>query len=145
MVLPRSLLARFQALYHDYFSTVSLLEQKTMAKFMELGYWERHVRRMRVNYQKKHDAMLRAINECFGARVTVVGQGAGLHLVMQLRDENPGETEIIRLAAQQGINLFPFSATCAAGAPAATHLLLGFGGLSAAEIGQGIERLSRIC
>lgn len=144
MVLPRSLLARFQALYHDYFSTVSLMEQKTMAKFMELGYWERHVRRMRISYQKKHDAMLKAIDHYFGDRATVVGQGAGLHVVMQLQDENPGETEIIRVAAQHGMNLYPFSATCVTGAPAATSLLLGFGGMSTAEIGQGIERLSRI-
>lgn len=144
MVLPCSLLARFQALYNDYFSAVSLMEQKTMARFMELGYWERHVRRMRISYQKKHDAMLKAIDQYFGARATVVGQGAGLHVVMQLQDKNPGETEIIRRAAHHGINLFPFSATCVTGAPAATHILLGFGGMSAAEIGQGVERLSRI-
>ena len=144
MVLPRSLLARFQVSYQDYFSTVSLLEQKTMAKFMAQGYWERHVRRMRIAYQKKHDAMLAAIERCFGSRATVVGQGAGLHVVMQLQGESLGEAEIISLAAQNGINLFPFSAPCVPGAPAATNLLLGFGGLTAAEIGQGIEKLSRI-
>lgn len=145
MILPHPLLPRFQALYRDYFSTVSLLEQKTMATFMELGYWERHVRRMRISYQKKHDAMLAAIGRHFGTRAAVVGQGAGLHLVVQLLDENPGETEIINRAAQHGINLFPFSATYATGGPAATRLLLGFGGMSAIETEQGIERLSRLC
>ena len=144
MVLPRSLLASFRDLYQDYFSSVSLLEQKTMAKFMEQGHWVRHVRRMRITYQKKHDAMLNAIEQYFGDRATVVGQGAGLHVVMQLQDENPGETEIIRRAAQNRINLFPISATYTTSAPSTTSLLLGFGGMSAAEIGQGIERLSRI-
>lgn len=144
MVLPRSLLARFHVLYHDYFSTVSLMEQKTMKKFMEQGYWERHVRRMRITYQKKHDAMLRAIEQYFGNRVTVIGQGAGLHVVMQLQDENPGEAEIIRLVAQNGINLFPFSTTCATALPSKTCLLLGFGGMTTTEIGQGIEILSQI-
>lgn len=144
MVLPRSLLTRFQVRYQDYFATVSLLEQKTMAKFMAQGYWERHVRRMRITYQKKHDAMLKAIELCFGSRALVVGQGAGLHVVMQLQGENSGEAEIIRTAAHHGINLFPFSATCATAAPAATSLLLGFGGMTEAEIRQGIEKLSRI-
>jgi GntR family transcriptional regulator/MocR family aminotransferase len=144
MVLPRSLLARFHVLYHDYFPTVSLLEQKTMAKFMEMGYWGRHVRRMRITYQNKHDAMLKAIAQYFGDRATVVGQGAGLHVVMQLLDENPGEALIIRHAALNGINLFPFSETFATGAPATTSLLLGFGGMSTAEIWRGIEILSRI-
>jgi len=145
VVLPRSLLPGFHLLYHDYFSTVSLLEQKTLSKFMELGYWERHVRRMRITYQKKHDAMLTAIEQYFGRRATVCGQGAGLHLLVQLQSESLGEREIIRLAAQNGINLFPFSTTCATGTPATTSLILGFGGMSAAEIGQGIEVLSRIC
>jgi len=145
MVLPRSLLAGFFALYHDYFSTVSLIEQKTMAKFMEQGYWERHVRRMRITYQKKHDVMLKAINHYFGNRAAVVGQGAGLHVILQLLHENPGEMEIISTAAKQGINLFPFSATCATGLPAETSLFLGFGGLTTAEIEQGIKLLSLIC
>jgi GntR family transcriptional regulator / MocR family aminotransferase len=144
MVLPRSLLASFRNLYQDYFSSVSLLEQKTMTKFMGQGHWLRHVRRMRITYQKKHDAILKAIDLYFGTKAIVVGQGAGLHVVMQLLDETPGETEIIRLAAQNGINLFPFSATCTTGAPATTSLILGFGGMSAAEVEQGIERLSRI-
>jgi len=144
MVLPRSLLAGFRAFYHDYFSTVSLMEQKTMSRFMELGYWERHVRRMRITYQKKHDVMLKAIEQHLGDKATVVGQGAGLHVVVQLQDAHLDDAEMLRLAAQKGINLVPFSTTCATGAPAKTSLLLGFGGMSAAEIGQGIETLSRI-
>jgi GntR family transcriptional regulator/MocR family aminotransferase len=145
MVLPRPLLARYHAGYGDYFSTVSLLEQKTMARFMEQGYWERHVRRMRIMYNRKHDALLRAIERCFGSRATVVGQGAGLHVVVQLHGKNPGEAEILRRAAQDGIILFPFSATCADGGPAATILLLGFGGMTAVEMEEGVRLLSELC
>jgi GntR family transcriptional regulator/MocR family aminotransferase len=99
---------------------------------------------MRISYQKKHDAILKAIEQYFGSKATVVGQGAGLHVVVQLHDVPTSETEIIRLAAQNGVNLFPFSATCVSGTPATTHLLLGFGGMSTAEIRQGIEIVSRI-
>ena len=49
---------------------------------------------------------------------------------LQLLDENPGEAEIIRRAAEKGIGLFPFSATWATGEPASTSLLLGFGGMT---------------
>lgn len=145
MVLPRLLLAPFHALYRDYFSTVSLLEQKTMARFIELGYWERHVRRMRTVYKKKHDALLQAVERSFGDRATIVGQGAGLHVVLLLREKNPGEAAILQRATHQGINLFPFSATCATGKPVPTSLLLGFGGMTAAEIEQGVKVLSGLC
>ncbi len=145
MVLPHSLLGRFSELYHHYFSSVSLLEQRTMAKFMEQGHWMRHIRRMRIIYKKKHDVLLQSIERTFGARAIVVGQGAGLHVVLQLNHRNPGEAEIIRRAAQSGIGLFPFSATWATGEPAATNLLLGFGGMTTLDIEQGIHLLSQIC
>jgi GntR family transcriptional regulator / MocR family aminotransferase len=144
-VLPRSLLAPYQALYRDYFSTVSLLEQKTMARFIEQGFWERHIRRMRIVYKKKHDTLLQAVERYFGTKATIVGQGAGLHVVLQLHEKNSGETEILRYAAQKRINLFPFSATCATGGPVSTNLLLGFGGMTAVEIEQGIKLLSELC
>ena len=145
MVLPRLLLATYRRLYQDYFSTVSLLEQRTMAKFMEQGHWERHIRRMRIIYQNKHDALLQAIEHHFGSKAIVVGQGAGLHVVLQLPDDNPGETEIIRRAQQKGINLFPFCATCATGQSSSTKILLGFGGMTASEIEEGISLLSKLC
>lgn len=145
MVLPRSLLTRYHEVYRDYFSAVPLLEQRTMARFMEQGHWERHIRRMRIRYQKKHDALLQEIERSFDAGATVVGQGAGLHVVLRLHGRNHGEAEIVRRAARNGINLFPFSATFAAEEATDTHLMLGFGGMTAPEIEQGIQLLSRLC
>ncbi|MBC8016928.1 MAG: PLP-dependent aminotransferase family protein [Verrucomicrobia bacterium] len=145
LVLPRSLLDTYRRHFRDYFATVSLLEQRSMARFMEQGHWERHVRRMRIIYKKKHDTLLQAVEHHFGSRAAVVGQGAGLHVVLQLLDDNPGETEIIRRAGQQGIHLFPFAATFVTGESASTRILLGFGGLAAGEIEQGIRLLSLLC
>lgn len=145
LVLPRSLLEQYRGLYQDYFSTVPLLEQKAVAKFMAQGHWMRHVRRMRIIYKKKHDTLLHAIEHHFGGKAAVVGQGAGLHVVLQLPGENPGEQEIIHRAELKGIRLFPFSTTCVAGEPDSTNLLLGFGGMSAAELEEGIALLAQLC
>ncbi len=145
LVLPQPLLAAYRRLFPDYFSTVSLLEQRTLAGFMEQGHWERHIRRMRTNYHRKHDALLRAVEHHFGGRVVVVGQGAGLHVVVQLPGSSLCEAEIIERAQQQGIRLFPFSSTCAGCAPDSPTLLLGFGGMTISEIEQGIALLSTVC
>lgn len=145
LVLPQPLLTVYRQRYAAYFSTVSLLEQRTMAAFMAQGYWERHVRRMRSRYQKKHDHMLQAIAQHFGDQATVVGQGAGLHVVLQLADPHPDENTIIARALEQSIRLFPFSAFYVDGQPGAPRLLLGFGGLGVSEIEQGILQLSRLC
>lgn len=145
MVLPRLLLPAYRARFGSYFSTVPLLEQRCMAKFMEQGYWERHVRRMRTLYQKKHDQLLAAIGREFGADGVVLGADAGLHVVLRLVAENPGEAEILRRAVGNGIRMVPFSQMCAGAAPAQTHLLLGFGGLLPERIDEGVALLRSLC
>ncbi|MSN24923.1 MAG: aminotransferase class I/II-fold pyridoxal phosphate-dependent enzyme [Geobacter sp.] len=145
LVLPYSLLAAYRRLYRDYFSPVSLLEQRTMAKFMEQGHWERHIRRMRMLYKRKHDTLLRAVEHNFGDRAVVTGQGAGLHVVLMLPDAAHSEAEIIDRGRQKGIRLFPFSDFHVTGQPEATTLLLGFGGMNGSEIERGIAILAKIC
>jgi GntR family transcriptional regulator/MocR family aminotransferase len=145
MVLPYSLLAAYRHLYRDYFPSVSLLEQRTMATFMEQGHWERHIRRMRMIYKKKHDILLHSVETHFGARAVVVGQGAGLHVVLMVPGTSYSEAEILGRAQQKGIRLFPFSAFHVIGQPEATTLLLGFGGMSSSEIERGIAALSQVC
>jgi len=145
LVLPYSLLATYRLRYRDYFSAVPLLEQRTMATFMEQGHWERHIRRMRMVYKKKHDALLRSIEHHFGTHAVITRQGAGLHVVLQLTDTSLNETEIIDRARQKGIQLFPFSDFHCFGQPDASTLLLGFGGMTVSEIERGIDLLSQIC
>ena len=126
-------------MYRDYFASVSLLEQRTMANFMELGHWERHIRRMRIIYQKKHDTLIRGVEQNFGSRGVVVGQGAGLHVVLILPGTSRSEAEIMERARQKGIRLFPFSDFHVTGQPEATTLLLGFGGMNDGEIERGSD------
>jgi GntR family transcriptional regulator/MocR family aminotransferase len=145
LVLPYSLLAPYRQLFRAYFPTVSLLEQRTMALFMGQGHWERHIRRMRMIYKKKHDTLLRAVGTHFGTRAVVIGQGAGLHVVLLLPDTSRSEAEIIDRARQKGIRLFPFSEFHINGQSEATTVLLGFGGMTGSEIEQGVALLSRIC
>ena len=145
MVLPYSLLATYRQQYRSYNSSVSLLEQRTMACFMEQGHWERHIRRMRMIYKKKHDILLRAVETCFGKRAVVIGQGAGLHVVIMLPDASHSEAEIIDRARQKGIQLLQFSEFHVTGKPEIVTLMLGFGGMIGSEIEQGISLLSQIC
>jgi GntR family transcriptional regulator / MocR family aminotransferase len=143
LILPHSLLPAYRAFFRDYFSSVSLLEQRTLAEFMEQGHWDRHVRRMRALYKKKHDALLQAVDCNFGLRASVLGQGAGLHVVLQLTDHSLSEVELIELARSNGIGLLPFSATHASGNPGSLKFLLGFGGMDISDIEKGIKLLYR--
>ena len=143
LVLPHSLLPGYRRTFRDYFCSVPLLEQWTLTAFMEQGHWDRHLRRMRTLYHKKHDSLLRSVERHFGAHARVIGQGAGLHVVLQLVGRSIDEGELIDRALAQGIQLFPFSSTYARGTGGAARFLLGFGAMSADEIARGVELLSR--
>ena len=96
-------------------------------------------------YKKKHDILLRSIETHFDTHAVVIGQGAGLHVVLILPDTLHSEAEIIDRARQKGTRLFPFSEFYVVDQPEATTLLLGFGGMNGREIEQGIAILSQIC
>jgi GntR family transcriptional regulator/MocR family aminotransferase len=145
LVLPPALLDPYRRVFRDYFATVPLLEQNTLAKFMEQGHWDRHVRRMRTIYRKKHDALLRGVERHFPSGTVVHGQGAGLHVVVQLADGAPEEGVIMARAREKGLGLLPLSGFSVTAKPAATRLLLGFGGMSPSEIEEGIALLAPLC
>lgn len=144
MVLPNELLEGYRRKFQHYLCPVPLLLQRAMIAFMERGHWGQHLRRARIFYKKKHDLMLQAIEQCFGSRATAIGQGAGLHIVLELTDGLSSEAAFIERAKQQGCRLLPCSAFYADGKTGGNKLLLGFGGISMESIPQGIELLARL-
>ena len=61
-----------------------LLEQRALAAFMASGDFERHLRRMRVLYRERRRALLDALHGAFGDDVEVLGESAGMHVVVRL-------------------------------------------------------------
>jgi GntR family transcriptional regulator/MocR family aminotransferase len=115
-----------------------------MINFMERGHWEQHIRRSRNFYKKKHEIMLQAIDGYFGCKAKVIGQGAGLHIILELTESLNEELDFVERAKQKGIRLLPFSEFYVSGQPGDNKLLLGFGGLGINEIPKGIETLANL-
>jgi len=141
MVLPYQLLRIYRRLFADYSTNVSLLDQRTLSMFMEQGYWERHLHKMRTLYKKKHDAIIQSIQHHFGDQANIIGQGAGLHIVLELVGNSLNETELINRAQEKNVKLFSLSSTYLHKNNNKSQIMLGFGGMSNHEIDQGIELL----
>lgn len=144
MVLPAWLADEYKKKFRNYLCSVPLLTQRAMIVFMEQGHWEQHLRRVRIFYKKKHDIMLQAIDQCLGNKAKVVGQGAGLHLVLELTNKINDEAGLVERAMKHGCRLLPFSDFYAEGKKEHNKLLLGFGGIPMGEIPAGIELLSSL-
>lgn len=144
MVLPRSLVPDYHRLFRNYLCPVPLLIQKAMILFLERGHWDRHLRRCRTFYRKKQGVMLKAIEQYFGAKARVIGQGAGLHVVLEWTGPPADEDRLIDAAKPLGCRLLAFSDFYAAGNPRSNKLLLGFGGVPMADIPEGVRLLSTL-
>ena len=88
MVLPPSLMEEYPRRLGFYSCTVPAMEQYTLASFLEEGYFESHVNRMRVFYRNRRDEVLAAISQSpLSGRCRVLGEEAGLHFLLELETE----------------------------------------------------------
>ncbi|MFL6056736.1 MAG: PLP-dependent aminotransferase family protein [Actinoallomurus sp.] len=81
-----------------------VLDQLTLAQLIVSGAYDRHVRRMRAHYRRRRDRLVTAVAR-FAPRVRVSGIAAGLHAVLELPADGPGEAELVARAERQGLAL----------------------------------------
>lgn len=140
-VLPSSLVKKYKQHFTIYKQTVSRLHQDTLTRFMQEGYWNSHLNKMRTLYRKKHQTLLQSIETYFGEKVKVIGENSGLHIVLEI-DCDRSECSLVQDALTVGVKVYPVSIYYFSneyeGNP---KLLLGYGGLSEQEIEQGIKLL----
>ena len=109
MVLPKHLVQRFYDKLSFYSCTVSNFEQLALARFIEEGYFEKHINRMRTFYRNRRDEILRTIAESpLAKQVHITEEDAGLHFLMRV-DTKLTEQEFKREALSRGIRLAPLS------------------------------------
>ena len=139
MVLPEPLLERYRRDCSFYSCTVSRIDQSILNEFIRDGYFERHLNKMRKIYRAKHELLLELLVP-FQKKFIVSGENAGLHLLLTARTAADEET-LVRLAGEQGVRVYGLSEDMAKEPAGKASVLLGFGGLDAEQIREGVERL----
>ncbi|MCC8138196.1 MAG: PLP-dependent aminotransferase family protein [Clostridiales bacterium] len=148
MVLPQRLMGLYQSRARNISSTVSRVDQMLIAGFLNQGYYERHLNRMRSVYRNRHDALLEELR-AFRSICRVSGENAGVHLLLTFTN-GMTEEEAIRRAAEQGVLVYGLSdyyltqdARQYAGKSnmAQNTVLLGFANLTEQEIHESAGRL----
>ena len=88
MVLPEELMARFRRKLGFYSCTVPSFEQYTLARFLSLGHFEKHINRMRKFYRARRNRVVELLEGCpFADRLTILEQDAGLHFLLKIHTE----------------------------------------------------------
>lgn len=141
-VLPPGLLSRYLESFQAYPSPVPRHLQRTMQLFMQKGHWEKHVRKMRTVYHRKHDLLLQAIKEFMPSEVRVLGHSAGLHILLEVETDR-SEEQLIWLANRAGVHVYPSGRSWTV-IPGGLHprIIVGFGGMVEDSIAEGIRLLA---
>ncbi len=141
IVLPPSLMVQYTRQFAAYNQYVSPIIQRAMALFMQSGEFERHIRRMRKMYQRKHQALLKSIDQYMGTQVKIVGEKSGLHILLKLKGVTA--LELIESGLQKGVKVYSTSRFWLNPNPEGnSYIMLGFGGLSMEEIEKGVRLLA---
>src|SRR5947208_5915580 len=104
LVVPRALADAFERAKWLMDRHTPTLEQGALTDFINEGHLERHLRRMRTLYDRRRQKLVAALHAQFGARVSIMGENSGMHLMIQLRSPWSNE-EVIRRAAEAGVGL----------------------------------------
>lgn len=143
MVLPYPLLERYRRECGFYASTVSRIDQTILNEFIQDGYFERYLNKMRKRYREKHELILNELKP-FERAFDISGSNAGLHVLLTDR-QGRREDELAAAAMEEGVRVYQmqdFRMGESASTPA--MLILGYGALTGEEICEGISRLQNI-
>ena len=116
------------------------IEQHAFADFLERGEYDRHLRRMRVRYRRRRDALVAALRDRHG-EAEIQGIAAGLHAVVQLKPRDD-EAAILSEAERRGVRVATLAQFCVLPREEPPTLLLGYAQLGEAAIAAGVEALA---
>lgn len=136
LVLPRSLAAPTEAIIARVSAPASLLGQGALARFIADGHFAAHLRRTRVLYASRQQAMISAAERHLDGLLHIAPDPGGMHLIAWPQSGLDGDFDDVATTAAAkaaGISVSPLS-VCYAGATKRQGLLLGYAATPGAEI-----------
>jgi GntR family transcriptional regulator/MocR family aminotransferase len=126
-----------------------LADQAALAAFIGEGHYDRHLRRARLIYQERYEAMRASFARELGGIVSLAPASAGTHVIARFthgRGRSHGVSAAIRVAraaAAEGLVAFPLSRYCLE-PPAEDALVLGYGAITPRRIAAGAAKLAQV-
>jgi len=127
-----------------------MADQAVLATFISEGHYDRHLRRARLVYEERYEAMRRAVARELSGMLAVTRAAAGTHLLAWFA---PGTRQhaasaryaprIARACAEDNLVIFPVSRYWLE-PPERDGFVLGYGGVSPRQIATGAAALARV-
>lgn len=142
MVLPTPLLEEYNKKSRFVNSTVSKVDQLIVQKFIEEGYYERHLNKTRALYKSRHDTLIEELKPLLDI-CSISGEQAGVHLLLTFKN-GMREDELIQRAKEKDIRVYGMS-DYLINSPKeqGRTVLLGYANLTEEQIKEAVKILAR--
>ena len=142
LVVPPDLIKAFIAarLFTDIHPP--LLEQVTLAAFLQEGHFVRHIRQMRQLYQERQLTLVDLARETLAGGLDLQPAVGGMHLIGWLPGKQ-NDRQVARAAARVSVDVSPLSLYALEGTER-PGLLLGYTAVETQEMREGLQRLASV-
>ncbi len=141
LVIPTALVEGFQRALAMMQHHLPGVEQAVLADFIREGHFARHIRQMRLLYAERQQILLTAAQQALGDQLVITPSEAGLH-VTGLLAKGLDDHRISERALRLGVEAQPLS-SYTLGNLERGGLVLGYAGLTADQIREGVVQLRR--
>lgn len=142
VILPPALVEPFIAARKTIDLHISPLHQAVITDFITEGHFTRHIRRMRLHYKKRRDALIEAIRAS-GTNLLQLGDAHGGFHICGWLPEGLDDEAVCTQAVLAGIEVLPVSRFYL-GPPRRKGLVLGFAASTPEAIRAGVPQLLEI-
>ena len=143
MVVPEPLVDTFRTGIAELYREGQLMQQAVLTEFIMDGYLTSHVRRMRTLYGERRQLLIDAITAHFGDTLEVMGDEAGLHLVLGL-PAGTDDRAVAAAALEAGVVTRPLANYYVDQASARPGLMLGYACVPNEQIEPAFRTLARV-
>jgi GntR family transcriptional regulator/MocR family aminotransferase len=142
VLAPPALVETLNVIMNKLLHGVPTSTQAMVADFIDEGHFAVHLRRMRRIYAERHEALCHAAQARLAGALDIVPSHSGLHTIGWLRGELL-ERRVVAAAEQRNITVSPIERFAIAPIEA-RGLVLGFGGVTPAQIDAGVKVLAEV-
>ena len=143
MVLPGEMAGIFESLRNDYTQTCSKAEQLTLALFMEYGYYQTNIRKLRSLYSQKLQALSSCIHNYAHNFIIPLNTYSGINMIINVNSKKDAET-LCREARSLNVPIVPVSFYTTENSGSARALVFYYNQIPLNEIDDTVKRLAAI-
>ena len=141
MILPDELVKIYRKEFSFLACAVSRFSQQALVRFINEGYFERHLNRMRNIYKKKREFLVSLIKK-YLPNTEIIGTNSGLHLLLKVNN-GMSEEELIKAAEEKEIRILGLSNSYLNKPDEKSTVFLGYASLKNEEMEKAIILLKK--